>query len=208
MLGRFLPRDTNFFDYFEKHAAVTVAAAHELQALLGSEDPPEPRARRIKELEHEADVITHTCVEALHKTFITPFDRHEIHRLISRMDDVMDYLESASERMVLYELPARNPDAAALADVLARACEAMARAVEGLRRPKEVEGILPHCVAVNRLENEGDVLLRAALARLFREERDPIAVIKWKEIYEHLEDATDRAEDVANVIEGVILEQG
>jgi predicted phosphate transport protein (TIGR00153 family) len=164
------------------------------------------RAARIKEIEHETDVITHACVERLHKTFITPFDRDDIHRLITRMDDVMDYIESAAIAVMLYELVEMTDPARELADVLVRSTESVAVAVSGLKNVKQSQAILDACIEVNRLENEGDEILRGALADLFREAKDPLLVLKWKEVYEALENATDRCEDVANVIEGVVLE--
>ena len=163
-------------------------------------------AARIKEIEHETDVITHACVERLHTTFLTPFDRDDIHRLITRMDDVMDYIESASERIALYELREMTQEVRDLAAVLVRATEAVALAVAGLRDVKRAQAILDQCIEVNRLENEGDEILRNAVATLFKGGADPLFVMKWKEVYEALENATDRCEDVANIIEGVVLE--
>jgi predicted phosphate transport protein (TIGR00153 family) len=206
MLGRLLPREEDFFGLFERHAALTVEGAREMQRLVQGGQNVRALAARIKEIEHETDVITHACVERLHKTFITPFDRDDIHRLITRMDDVMDYIESAAMAVSLYELVEMTSPARELADVLVRSTEAVAIAVGGLRNVKQSEGILKACIEVNRLENEGDEILRNALASLFREARDPLLVLKWKEVYEALENATDRCEDVANIIEGVVLE--
>ncbi len=206
MLRRLLPREEDFFGLFERHAALTVEGAREMQRLVQGGQNVRALAARIKEIEHETDVITHACVERLHKTFITPFDRDDIHRLITRMDDVMDYIESAAIAVSLYELVEMTAPARELADVLVRSTEAVAIAVGGLRTVKQSEGILKACIEVNRLENEGDEILRNALAGLFREARDPLLVLKWKEVYEALENATDRCEDVANIIEGVVLE--
>jgi hypothetical protein len=166
------------------------------------------KCRRISDIEHETDTITHRCVEALHKTFITPIDRDSIHRLITRMDDVMDYVEAAAERVELYELTTMTSDARDLADVLHRSAQQVELAVRGLRTLKDPQATLKLCIDINRLENEADAILRRSVARLFKEEKDPIIVIKWKEIYENLENASDRCEDVANIIEGVILEHG
>jgi len=206
MLRWFLPREEDFFGFFERHAALTVQGAREMRRLVqGGQDIP-AAATRIKELEHQADVITHDCVERLHKTFITPLDRDDIHQLITRMDDVMDYIEAAAFSVMLYDLTEMKAPARALADVLVRSSEAMAVAVGGLNNLKKADGILQACIEVNRLENEGDDILRAALAELFRGATDPLLVLKWKEVYEALENATDRCEDVANVIEGLVLE--
>jgi predicted phosphate transport protein (TIGR00153 family) len=206
MLRRLLPRDEDFFSLFERHAALTVEGAKQFVTLVAGGQNVPALAARIKEIEHETDVITHACVERLHTTFITPFDRDDIHRLITRMDDVMDFIESASERMALYELREMTREVQDLAAVLVRATEAVARAVAGLRNVSRAQGMLEHCIEVNRLENEGDEILRNAVAKLFKENADPLLVMKWKEVYEALENATDRCEDVANIIEGVVLE--
>lgn len=206
MLKRFMPRETSFFEFFERHAATTVRGCRELLDLTNESKDFEAGARRIKDIEHEADSITHDCVEALHRTFITPIDRDHIHMLISRMDDIMDYVETVSEQFVLYNIDHVSTAAQELAAVLLESAEHVEGAVTGLRDMKHAEAIREHCIEVNRLENRGDELLRRAVARLFDEEKDPIAIIKWKEIYENLEIATDRCEDVANIIEGIVLE--
>jgi predicted phosphate transport protein (TIGR00153 family) len=205
MFGKLLPRETSFFDLFERHARLTIEGAKEFQALAGGA-PVTTTVRRIKEIEHETDVITHQCVEALHKTFITPIDRNDIHRLISRMDDIMDFLEAASERIGLYEIDKMTPEVKELSAIIVRATEALEGALRGLRDMGDPQAVFTKCIEINRLENEADAIMRVAVARLFKEEKDPIMIIKWKEIYEALEEATDRCEDVANIIEGVILE--
>jgi predicted phosphate transport protein (TIGR00153 family) len=206
MFGRFLPRETSFFDFFEQHAALTIEGTKEFLALVTTGANIAARCRRISDIEHETDTITHRCVEALHKTFVTPIDRDSIHRLITRMDDVMDFVEAAAERLELYELVVMTSDVRDLADVLHRTAVQVEVAVRGLRTLKEPHATLKLCIDINRLENEADAILRRSVARLFKDEKDPILVIKWKEVYENLESATDRCEDVANIIEGVILE--
>jgi predicted phosphate transport protein (TIGR00153 family) len=206
LLNRIFPPETRFFEYFERHAELTVSAAREFLALAENGDNIAGRARRIKEIEHETDVITHRCVEALHKTFITPIERDDIYRLITKMDDIMDFIESASERIALYELKVMTPEVIDLSDTLVRQTQEVEEAIRGLRDLKHPKRILEKCVDINRLENEADAILRRALARMFKEEKDAILIIKWKEVYEHLENATDRAEDVANIIEGAVLD--
>jgi predicted phosphate transport protein (TIGR00153 family) len=206
MFGRFLPKETSFFDFFEQHAALTVEGTKEFLSLVTTGANIEAKAKRVSDIEHETDVITHRCVEALHKTFITPIDRDNIHRLITRMDDVMDFVEAAAERIALYDLTVMTADVRDLADALVRAAQQVELAIKGLRNLKDPQSILKQCIDINRLENESDQILRRAVAKLFKEEKDPIMVIKWKEIYENLENAADRCEDVANIIEGVILE--
>jgi predicted phosphate transport protein (TIGR00153 family) len=206
MFGRLLPRETSFFDFFERHAAMTVQGAKELLSLASTGANVVAKAKRIKEIEHECDTITHHCVEALHKTFITPIERDDIYRLISRMDDIMDFVEAAAERIALYKLTVMTPDLKDLADVLVRATQEIESAIKLLRDMNNAEAISKKCIDINRLENEADSILRAAVARLFDEEQDTRVIIKWKEIYENLENASDRCEDVANIIEGVVLE--
>jgi len=203
-----LPKESKFFDIFERHAALGVDAAKVVLELLSQRNglPAITRAKRVKEIEHEADVLTHQCVELLHKTFVTPIDRDAIHRLITRMDDVIDNIESAAERVALYELPEGTQEARELARVLVDSTREIVQAIRGLRDLKHASGMLVNCVNINRLENEGDTILRLGVARLFKEGPDPLWVMKWKEIYEYLEIATDRCEDVANIIEGIVLE--
>ena len=206
MLGRFLPRETSFFDFFEQHAGLTIEGTKEFLSMVTTGANIAAKCRRISDIEHETDTITHRCVEALHKTFITPIDRDSIHRLITKMDDVMDFVEAAAERLDLYELTVMTGDVRDLADVLHRSAQQVEVAVRGLRSLRDPQATLKLCIDINRLENEADAILRRSVARLFKEEKDPIVVIKWKEVYENLESATDRCEDVANIIEGVILE--
>ena len=207
MFARLFPSEGKiFFDLFERHAEKTVEAARLLQAMLGNPGDLADQARRIKELEHEGDVITHRAVEILHRTFVTPIDRGDIHRLISRLDDVLDLVDATSERVWLYGIQASDRDACDLAATLVSAVCEVSRAMVGLRDLKNRDAILQVCMEINRYENEGDTLLRRAVARLFQESKDPFLVIKWKDIYEFLEDAIDRCEDIANVVEGVALE--
>jgi predicted phosphate transport protein (TIGR00153 family) len=206
MFGRFLPRETSFFDFFEQHATLTIEGTKEFLSLVTTGANIAAKCRRISDIEHETDMITHRCVESLHKTFITPIDRDSIHQLITRMDDIMDFVEAASERIELYELTVMTADVRDLADVLHRSALQVEGAIRGLRALKDPQATIKLCIDINRLENEADAILRRSVARLFKEEKDPIMVIKWKEIYENLESATDRCEDVANTIEGVILE--
>jgi uncharacterized protein len=206
MFGRFLPREISFFDFFEKHAALTIEAAQELVAQISKERNTLAETNRIKALEHEADNITHLCLEALHKTFITPIERDDIHHLISRMDDVTDCIDAVADCIVIYKITQMNPEVKQLAHILFSATQEIAVAVKGLRNMKNAAAIRESCTLINKFENEADSILRNAIGRLFDEEQDTRLIIKWKEIYETLEEATDRCEDVANVIESVILE--
>jgi predicted phosphate transport protein (TIGR00153 family) len=203
---RLLPRETSFFDDFEEQGRRTAEGCRAFLALAEEPSASVARARDIKVIEEQCDAITHRVVEKLHKIFITPLDRNDIYRLITKMDDIMDLVEAAADRFSLYEVRQMNPDVAELGRCLVVSAELVLAAVTGLRDMGKAGAILESCVEINRQENVADKILRSALARLFREEKDPIAVIKWKEIYETLESATDRCEDVANIIEGVVLE--
>jgi predicted phosphate transport protein (TIGR00153 family) len=207
MLERFFPRETPFFDLFERHAARIVAAAKAFLALAQNGDEFEKRAREIKQIESEADSITHQCVEALYRTSRTPFGRDEVYKLITRMDDIVDAIEAAADCFMLYDIDRTTPESRELATVLVKATEQIEVALRGLRYVRGDRGVLERCIEINRLENESDAILGAALAKLFRTEKDPITLIKWKEIYELLESATDRCEDVANIIESIILQK-
>ncbi len=203
---RLLPHDVSFFTHFEHQGKKTLEGCRAFLEMVENPSDLESRAERVKQIEHECDEITHAVVAGLHKTFITPIDRNDIYRLITKMDDIMDMVEAAADRLALYDVHEMTKEVVDLARCLVASAEHVLGAVSGMRELDASNGILQHCVEINRLENVADSILRSALARLFREEKDPIAVIKWKEIYETLESATDRCEDVANVIEGVLLE--
>jgi hypothetical protein len=203
---RLLPHDASFFAHFEHQGKKTVEGCRAFLEMVEQPTDLEARAERVKQIEHECDEITHAVVEGLHKTFITPIDRNDIYRLITKMDDIMDFVEAAADRVALYEIGKMTKEVGDLARCLVQSAEHVLGAVSSIRDLGKPNGILQHCIEINRLENVADGILRSALARLFREEKDPIAVIKWKEIYETLESATDRCEDVANIIEGVVLE--
>jgi hypothetical protein len=203
---RLLPKEQTFFDDFEEQAQKTVEGCRAFLALTEDFGRASAHAKEIKAVEEACDSVTHRVVEKLHRVFITPIDRGDIYALITKMDDIMDFVEAAAERISLYELKTPTKELADLARNLATGVERVFEAVKGLRNLKNPQVILEKCVEINRLENEADALLRGTLARLFKEEKDPVAIIKWKEIYELLETATDRCEDVANIIEGVVLE--
>ena len=203
---RLLPHDASFFAHFEHQGKKTVEGCRAFLDMVDNPHDLESRAERVKQIEHECDEITHAVVEALHKTFITPIDRNDIYTLITKMDDIMDFVEAAADRLALYEIPTMTKEVGDLARCLVDSAEHVLGAVSSIRDLGKPNGILQHCIEINRLENVADTILRGALARLFREVKDPIEVIKWKEIYETLESATDRCEDVANIIEGVVLE--
>lgn len=206
MLSRLLPRQSNFFDYFEQLAALSVQGARALGELSKDGADFDSVAARIKGFEHDADEVTHTCMETLHKTFITPIDRNDIHRLASKLDDIMDLIDGAARQMALFEVASLPEAAREATTVLELATEAVERAVKGLRNMKNATTILGECVRINELENQADRIKASSVAHLFREESNAIVVLKWHEIYQALENVTDACEDVANVIEGIVLE--
>jgi predicted phosphate transport protein (TIGR00153 family) len=207
MLASLFPRSgTEFFDFFERHAGKTLQAARLLRDMLEAPKDVAGDAAQIKSIEHEGDEITHRTIEMLHQTFLTPIDRSDIHELISRLDDILDLIDSTAERIWLYQLRMVEPEAISLATVLINAVAEVQKAMTQLRNLTDRGGIIRTCMEINRYENEGDQLIRKAVARLFNENDDAIHVMKWKEIYDYLEDAVDRCEDVANVLEGVALE--
>lgn len=205
MLSWLLPKEIGFFDFFEKHAALIVKGAEELVLLLDNPNEAERLCKSIQDIEHEADHITHQCVESLHKTFITPIEREDIFKLISKMDDILDFIHATADRLVIYRLESSS-GARQLADTLLQSTQEIEKAVRGLRNLKEINLIRISCIKVHQLENEADTILRHLLGQLFDEEKNAIQIIKWKEIYDNLETATDCCEDVANIIEGVTLE--
>lgn len=207
MFNRLLPRNTDFFDYFERVSALTIEVCGELLSLLSDQAGREKRRARIKEIEHAGDDVTHQCLDALHRTFITPIDRYDIHHLIKAMDDILDSIDAIAARICMYGIAEIRPEALDFTRTLHRAIVELDQAVRGLRNMKHADAITKRCIAVHQCENDGDALLQTALTHLFKEGGiSPITVIMWKEMFERLEGATDLCEDVANIIEGVIIE--
>lgn len=206
MFRRLLPKEVSFFDYFEQHAAIAIEACEAFLALTAGKEDHEAQAAHIKDFEHQADTLAHGCIEELNKTFITPIDRVDIHQLIKGMDDIVDSVDATASRISLYELTEMRPEGRQLAEVLVKAANEIAEALKSLRSMKRQDVIKQHLIAVHRLENEGDAILRGALTRLFKDESNPILIMKWKEIFERLEKATDRCEEVANIIEKIVIE--
>ena len=206
MFRRILPQTYCFFTYFETVIALAKQACAELLALAQDGADMQARINRIKEIEHEADRVTHECVELIHKTFITPMDRGDIHRLIKRLDDIIDHVDAAVLRIGLYEIKVIRPEVKETARLLVEATGEIEKALKLLRNTKNADAINQICVRIYGSRTRPTPSCGSALARLFKEENDAIEVIKWKEIYEILEAATDRCEDVANVIQGVLIE--
>lgn len=200
-----LPRDNEFFALFEKAAQNVHEAAKGLVDFLTKFDDIAERAKRIKDLEHAGDEITHETIERLNKTFVTPLDREDIHELVCRLDDVVDLTDTAVNRMMLYKIKAPTKDSQLLAECLLHQTALLVEAIPLLRETRRHAELQQKVRMIHTQENEADRIEQHALAALFEGGQDPIEVIKWKDIYQELESATDRCEDVANVIEGIIL---
>ncbi len=201
---RLIPQETGFFDLFERASNNLMVAARLLVETVDKFDALAENAERMKRLEHEGDQITHDILARLHRSFITPIDREDIHMLASALDDVMDFIEATTERFVMCSVSQPNSHAKALAQVILKQVEEIHQIMPQLRRLRE-DNILQHCIEINRLENEGDRILRVAVAELFTSRDDLLEVIKWREIYDLMETATDKSEDVADVIEAIVL---
>jgi len=197
--------DRDFFAAFARHAAVTAHAAALLVELFEHPDR-DHLAVEIERDEHEGDKILHDVVRALRATWITPFDRHDIQTLISRQDDVLDLIHASSKRVALFEIKTTQHDALALTRYILKAAEAIETAVNLLSNMKQTDEILKLCELLNEIENDGDELYRRSLGRLYKPGNDPLEAMKWREIYDHLETALDRGEDVANQMESLVLE--
>ena len=212
LFGRFLPREGNFFELFNQHAAHISAGARAFMSMIENYADPALRQKYADEVdaaERQADKITAEVNRLLHKTFITPIDREQIHGLINALDDVLDLLQDATETMSLYDVRELTPEVVSLGELAVRCCERVVHTIELLPRlgQSEVsEAALKTCEEIDRLESDADRVMRAAMSRLFREQADVRELIKLKAIYEQLESITDRCEDVANLIEGVVLE--
>jgi len=212
LLGKLLPREGNFFLLFDQHGDYIVQGARAFIAMIQNYDDPGLRdkyANEVGNAERHADRITADVNRLLHKTFITPIDREQIHGLINAMDDILDLLQDASETMSLYDLRAMNDDILRLGDLSAKCCERVQHAVSLLPKLSEhatADDAIKTCEEIDRLESDADRVMRSAMSKLFREEKDVRELIKLKTIYEQLESISDRCEDVANLIEGVVLE--
>jgi uncharacterized protein len=199
---RLIPREARFFDDFVAMAEQIRLGAAMLEEMLAPEKPIWDKADQIKEVEHKCDFLTHEIIQRLHRTFVTPLDREDIHDLARSLDDVMDAIDASAAVVRLYSIERVRPDARELVRIIKASTDEMVKALKALERR---DGVAERAVEINRLENEADRVHYAAVRRLFEEERDPIVIMKWKEILDFLEDATDRCEDVANAVEGIVV---
>jgi len=201
----FIPQDSKFFTLFEESAHNTVEVAKKLKELLYNWTNVEDKIAVIADLEHKGDNVTHQIAAESHRTFVTPFDREDIAMLSHTLDDVTDFIHSAADAMLLYGVSEPTQRAKELSDVIVDIAIEVERAVAILHKKLDQREMLKHCVEINRLENVADRIYRAALAELFANSTDAVYIMKWREIYEHMETSTDRCEDVANVLEGVAI---
>ena len=206
MFGRLMPREGRFFELFNEHADLVVQGSRELAALMASGNDLERRAHNIETIEKRADKITRSTIELLHKTFITPLDREDIHQLISKMDDILDLIEDAAQLVYIYDIRVVTAEEKRLADICVACGEKVQAAVRLLSNMKNAAAIMKICEEIDRFESEADHVMRAAMAKLFRDEPDVRQVIKLRAVYQTLETVTDVCEDVANIIEGIVLE--
>jgi len=206
MLGRLMPREGRFFDIFNAHAARIVEGSKELVGMIGQFSELEAHAQRIDAVERAADKLTHECITLLHKTFITPFDRDQIHQLITRMDDILDLIQDVAESVALYDLRKVTPEAKQLAEICQMCCDRVQAIIALLPDLSRSDAIFKCSDEIDRLESDADRVMRSALSKLFREENDIKQVMKLRAVYELLESITDRCEDVANIVEGIVLE--
>ena len=198
----FIPREEKFFELFVEDASNVLAAARLLEQFFSRYEDRERIARELRDAEHKGDMLSHDIGQRLASTFVTPFDREDIHQLISRLDDVLDLIEEVADTCVLYKIDAPTAEAGQQAQIIVLQCEELVGALEKLSGFKGVE---PHWIEIHRLENEGDRIARKAVADLFTNGGDPVHIIKWKDVYSLLEQAVDACEDAANVIERIVV---
>jgi predicted phosphate transport protein (TIGR00153 family) len=200
-----IPKEQKFFEMFNRAAKNAVETARTYRELVKTYKLDHPNIQKIRDLEHEGDIITHEVMDSLNRTFITPFDREDIHGLTSDLDNIVDGIQAVSDRMQMYHIDRVDPYIGKLAEILERATVEVEKAVREMSDFKNARRVLDFCIEINRLENEGDSALTAAIENLFKGATDPLEVIKWKEVYEITESAIDRCEDVANTIEGIVV---
>ena len=198
-----IPKDEKFFVMFREMSHNIVVGAELLMDMLDNFSDPAASQRKIKDIEHKGDTITHDIIKKLNKSFITPFDREDIYALSSALDDILDLIDACSARIVMYNVEKPTPESKELGFLILKTCQVIDKIVALLGG--KLEPISAYCIEVNALENEADRVCREAISRLFDEEKDPIQLIKWKEIYETLETATDKCEDAANILESVVV---
>lgn len=205
MAFSFIPKDEGFFDILEEASENVVKGAKAFRELVSHWSLNSELIPQIREIEHEGDRMTHEVIDRLNRTFITPIDREDIHGLAKELDDVIDIIQATMDRMQLYRIETSSPVLLQMVEVLLRSTEVVDKAIKSLRDMKHTRRTLDFCIEVNRLENEADAIFKTALGELFSEKRDVLDIIRWKEVYEAAEFANDKCEDIANIIEGIIV---
>ncbi|MGZ6209599.1 MAG: DUF47 domain-containing protein [Syntrophales bacterium] len=200
-----IPKEEKFFDLFYELATKIEEGGELFLDMVEHYEYSEPKIVKLNELEHEADVITHRTYEKMHKTFLTPIDREDIYALVNKMDSILDMIEASAARMSLYKVKIPAKEIIDQAKILNEAIKKVKYIVHAMKNMKNAKMIIDACVEINTLENEGDIVMRMTMTRLFEQEKDPIELIKWKEIFERIEEAIDVCEDVANIVEGIVL---
>jgi predicted phosphate transport protein (TIGR00153 family) len=206
----FIPKEEKFFDLLEESARNVVKGAKLLSELMNKWEDVESKIRHLKDIEHDGDEITHRIISQLHATFVTPIDREDIAQLAEYLDDVLDFIEEVAAHMLIYKVKRPSERAQELADILVKTASEVSAAIPMLRSRNTLNKLPEHFMEINRLENEADTVQRAAMAELFSDELDLAGVIrwmKWRDIYDHMENATDRCEDIANILEGVMIKR-
>jgi predicted phosphate transport protein (TIGR00153 family) len=206
----FIPKEEKFFDLLEESARNVVKGANLLAELMNKWEDVESTIRHLKDIEHDGDEITHRIISQLHATFVTPIDREDIAQLAEYLDDVLDFIEEVAAHMLIYKVKRPSERAQELAGILVKTASEVSAALPMLRRRDTLNKIPEHCMEINRLENEADAVVRAAMAELFSDQLDLAGMIKWmkwRDIYDHIENATDRCEDIANILEGVMIKR-
>ena len=207
MIFKFMPKEFNFFDLFEKQVSFAVEAAAYLKELVSKDKINENDIDKMRAIEHQADEAAHTIIDQLNKTFITPFDREDILSLAKELDDVVDMINTITSRLMIYKIPGKNKNLIEFSAMISDSVEAVSCAVKCMRNTKNYKSISEYCVEINRLENMGDSARDRVLAELFETEKDPIAVIKLKEVYQDAETVLDICEDVAHVVDSILIKQ-
>ncbi len=206
MMSWFVPREAKFFEMFDQSADLIVSGAKEMAKMLEDLGQVETRSKIIKDIEQQADKSSYAIIQALHATFITPLDRDDMYQLVSKMDDIMDYIDAVSQRFQLYDIRTITPEIRELSKIITTSTEKVRSAVKGLENMKNSETTLQICAEINRLEHEADHVMRVGMSKLFREEINFKDLIKMKEVIELLESVTDRCKEVSNIVEGIVLD--
>jgi predicted phosphate transport protein (TIGR00153 family) len=207
MILRLFPQEVNFFELFEQLAHYAASAAGDFKNIVTEGGINDAAIEKLVDIEHQADDVAHTIIDQLNKTFITPFDREDIHALTKELDDVIDMITAIANRLLVYKLTKTDANLVRFAGLIDEAAQALCRAVKGMHNLKKRHLVTEACVEINRLENAGDTMRDTVLAELFETEKDPIAVIKWKEIYQDAETVLDICEDVAHVVGSILVKQ-